>query len=77
MCKFVWVVIFYFRSGNRDVFGVFASREKAIEAIEQAAKDWNEYLPKSWKTNYFVNVYSDKHLTEPTGSYAIRPYKLQ
>ena len=77
MCRFVWVVTFYSCSGERDVFGVFVSREKAVEAVEQAAKDWNEYLPKDWSTNFFTDVYSDEQLTKPTGRYAIRRYKLQ
>ena len=77
MCKFVWVVTFYSCAGERDVFGVFASRKKATEAVGQSAKNWNEYLTEDWKINYCINVYSDKQLTKPTGCYFIRPYKLQ
>lgn len=77
MYEFVWVAIFCPSDTERIILGIFTSREKAVEAVERAAKDCDEYLEEDWRANYFINSYSDEQLTKPIGYYYISSYELR
>lgn len=77
MNEFVWILTFTDENEEQNILDVFTSREKAINAMEQVAKNCDEYLDEDWKTSRVVNAYFDKRLAKPVSFYCINLYELR
>ena len=77
----VWVVTFMNLQNRQYVFGIYSTREKAIQAVERAANDHGEWLDRTW-LNYslsrgFAPVYNDESLKDRAGAYSITMRDLE
>jgi len=77
MTEFVWILTFTTGDGEQNILDVFTSREKAVNAMGQIAKDCDEFLDEDWKTSRVINAYYDKQLTKPVGFYCIHIHELR